>query len=516
MSEQRRDSTGHNPKIFISYRRDDSAGRAGRLYGDLGRHFGADQVFMDVSGIEGGKDFVSVIEEKLAAAKVLIAVIGEQWEKPANTTSQPQDWKIDWVHLEITAALARRIPIIPVLLQDATMPRPEDLPPDLHPLTRLQAVSIRDDRWDFDVARLTRLLKDVAVPGALVLTIAVALVCFVMCLLLYYLANVQLLTKPAVNGRFNIPTAIMGIQEVIIKRPEVDTSAGLLLSHVAESDEEIRIEMAQSKLSQQTVKDLKLDPADSSTFAPITYATSAPEETPISKNPCSTSVEVQLREKKQPDAIHFSQASAGGRDYRELQMKSAGAELVVSMSTNPKSGSDDDNAESDSDGPGCWKHLIDTSDHLSFGAYAVQGIVAADSWITFRFTPALNKTLWEGEGGPLTPFGFGSAKQDKPLGLQAHAVSIQSLKSDDVFEIQSVDGASLLRIDSLAVESNQLRVSVSGEQANVTRNRKDVVGLGERFQRYPFTAWPLVTATLLLFIWLSFLMYRLIRRYPGS
>lgn len=65
--------------VFISYRRDDAEGQAGRLFDDLTRHFGEHSVFMDVAGIEPGRDFRRVIDEQVASCGVLLAVIGKNW-----------------------------------------------------------------------------------------------------------------------------------------------------------------------------------------------------------------------------------------------------------------------------------------------------------------------------------------------------------------------------------------------------------------------------------------------------
>ena len=65
------------PRIFISYRRDDSAGHAGRLYDRLLEHFGQQDVFMDVDTIQPGLDFVEVVQEAVGNCDALIAVIQE-------------------------------------------------------------------------------------------------------------------------------------------------------------------------------------------------------------------------------------------------------------------------------------------------------------------------------------------------------------------------------------------------------------------------------------------------------
>ncbi|MGA8055004.1 MAG: toll/interleukin-1 receptor domain-containing protein, partial [Burkholderiales bacterium] len=65
--------------IFISYRRDDASGQAGRLFDRLKEHFGEDHVFMDVTDLKPGQDFVTEIELALEGSDVMLAVIGPQW-----------------------------------------------------------------------------------------------------------------------------------------------------------------------------------------------------------------------------------------------------------------------------------------------------------------------------------------------------------------------------------------------------------------------------------------------------
>jgi hypothetical protein len=115
--------------IFISYRRDDSSGYAGRLYDKLSNHFGQGQVFMDINTMESGVDFVEVIENAVSSSDVLIAVISKQWLTITdNNGNKRLDNPTDFVRLEIAAALDRNIRVIPVLVQGASMPRTQDLP----------------------------------------------------------------------------------------------------------------------------------------------------------------------------------------------------------------------------------------------------------------------------------------------------------------------------------------------------------------------------------------------------
>ena len=121
--------------IFISYRRDDTEGQSGRLYDDLVRRFGDDAVFMDVAGIEAGRDFRKVIDENVASCGVLLAVIGPTWLDAKDETGVRRlDNAMDFVRLETAAALKRDIPVVPVLVPGARMPKSEQLPDDLKEL----------------------------------------------------------------------------------------------------------------------------------------------------------------------------------------------------------------------------------------------------------------------------------------------------------------------------------------------------------------------------------------------
>lgn len=152
--------------IFISYRRQDTAYIAGRLHDELSRQFGADRIFRDVDTIAPGVDFVKRIDDAVASSDALLAVIGDDWL----TTTDPKgrrriDNPRDWVRLEIVAALKRKILVVPLLVEGATMPKPEELPPSLRSLARYNALELTDGRWDYDTARLIEALKPVVSPS---------------------------------------------------------------------------------------------------------------------------------------------------------------------------------------------------------------------------------------------------------------------------------------------------------------------------------------------------------------
>jgi biotin carboxyl carrier protein len=146
--------------IFMCYRRQDSGGQAGRLYDRLAERFGEDQVFMDIDRIEPGQDFVEVIEKAVGSCWLTLVVIGRDWLTLTDAEGRRRlDAPEDYVRLEIAAALARDIVVIPVLVQDARVPRSTDLPAAIAKLSRRQTVELRDTRWREDVGRLLKVLE---------------------------------------------------------------------------------------------------------------------------------------------------------------------------------------------------------------------------------------------------------------------------------------------------------------------------------------------------------------------
>jgi hypothetical protein len=136
-------------RVFISYRRKDTAGFTHAIYNLLAPEFGPENVFMDVDTIEPGQDFVETLNRAVGICDVLLVLIGPMWldisdESGARRLDNPNDF----VRLEIASALKQNKTVIPVLLQGAIMPQKEDLPADLAPLSRRQAVQIDDHFTD--------------------------------------------------------------------------------------------------------------------------------------------------------------------------------------------------------------------------------------------------------------------------------------------------------------------------------------------------------------------------------
>ena len=141
--------------IFICYRRDDSIAYAGRLHDRLVGQFGKNQVFMDVDTIQPGDDFVEIVERRVSSSSVLIAIIGKSWLSLTDARGNRRlDDPNDYVRREIAAALGQQVRIIPALVGGAQMPRPTDLPEEIAPLARRNAIEISDTAFPASVSKL--------------------------------------------------------------------------------------------------------------------------------------------------------------------------------------------------------------------------------------------------------------------------------------------------------------------------------------------------------------------------
>lgn len=129
---------------FVSYHRADSAPYAGRLFDHLVREFGENEVFFDVDTIAGGADFEREIQEKVQKSRFLLAVIGPRWGKLIRGSSLIG--ARNWVRTEIEAALRAGIPVLPLLIPGARMPRKSELPTTLRAICSLNAIDLRDGR----------------------------------------------------------------------------------------------------------------------------------------------------------------------------------------------------------------------------------------------------------------------------------------------------------------------------------------------------------------------------------
>ena len=148
------------PQIFISYRRDDAAGYARAVGDELARHFGAERVFIDVDDIGAGLAFDDAIRQAVGASRVLLVMMGKRWQgERAGAVPRIFDAG-DFVRLEVAAALAAGLRVIPLLIDGAAMPTEAQLPDDLRPLARRNALEIDNTRFAADIERLVAALRD--------------------------------------------------------------------------------------------------------------------------------------------------------------------------------------------------------------------------------------------------------------------------------------------------------------------------------------------------------------------
>jgi predicted ATPase len=147
-------------RVFLSYRREDSAGHAGRLADHLLDRFGQGSVFVDVESIEAGADFSAEIEGAISDSEAVLVVIGPGWlDAKATSGTRRLDEPADFVRREIEAALASQVRVVPVLVGGASMPTETELPPSIAPLSRRNAVELQDRRWREDVDALIDVLE---------------------------------------------------------------------------------------------------------------------------------------------------------------------------------------------------------------------------------------------------------------------------------------------------------------------------------------------------------------------
>jgi tetratricopeptide (TPR) repeat protein len=148
-------------KIFINYRRDDSISTAGRLHDRLAQTFGRKNLFMDVDHIPAGVDFVEYLQNQVAACDVFLVVIGPNWLDVKDDSGRRRfDNPDDFVTIEIAAALARNIRVIPVLVDGARTPKADKLPDSVKPLVRRNAIEVRNTQFGRDADALANKVRE--------------------------------------------------------------------------------------------------------------------------------------------------------------------------------------------------------------------------------------------------------------------------------------------------------------------------------------------------------------------
>lgn len=154
-------------RVFINYRRRDSQAEANWLHEILSEQFGDDNVFIDTDDIPPGSDFDAVLHRQIDRCDVFLALIGMDWANAADDNGHRRlGSENDYVRLEIRAALARSVPVVPVLIGDTRMPAEIDLPADLQPLRRRHAFTLRIPDFRADAARLIAQLRQARAQSA--------------------------------------------------------------------------------------------------------------------------------------------------------------------------------------------------------------------------------------------------------------------------------------------------------------------------------------------------------------
>lgn len=153
-------------KIFISYRRAGESGYVRGLTERLSSFYGAQNVVRDISVLRSGEEFEGRILSTLSGSAVVIAVMGADWVGRRSLRSPRILSKDDWVRREIEHALASGIPVIPVLVGDAELPKRSQLPASLRGLLSVQAARVRDESWEEDCSKLVSAINEVVKGGA--------------------------------------------------------------------------------------------------------------------------------------------------------------------------------------------------------------------------------------------------------------------------------------------------------------------------------------------------------------
>jgi hypothetical protein len=157
-----------SPKLFLNYRRDDSAGHARSIHGALVRHFGAERIFFDVNSIVAGDLFKDALTVSLRECNVFIATVGPRWLQLLNEKLNKGEH--DYVLMEIETALRLKIPVVPLFLSQGgkmhEIPSAEEVPPSIAPLFSHNLHVVSHERFDRDIEDLVAAIKKQLVERA--------------------------------------------------------------------------------------------------------------------------------------------------------------------------------------------------------------------------------------------------------------------------------------------------------------------------------------------------------------
>lgn len=169
--------------VFINYRRGASNHAvhrlasllAGHLDTPLDRLLGRSRIFIDLRGIGGFSDWLTVLNDEVAGSKVMVSVIGHDWADASHEDGKRRlDKENDFVRSEIEQAIYRYIPVLPVLLDGVSLRPKAKLPTGMHGLLRLQAMPLRTAEFERDAKEIARRIDELIPPPGVSRRVAVA------------------------------------------------------------------------------------------------------------------------------------------------------------------------------------------------------------------------------------------------------------------------------------------------------------------------------------------------------
>lgn len=493
------------PKIFISYRRKDLAGAtvAELLYDAIRKRFGGKQVFMDIGSLRGGDPFREDIASALASCRTLIVVIGPQWLDAADEQGRRRlDDPSDIVRWEILTAIKRGILVIPVLVQGTPLPREEELPDDLKPLSGYQAVVIQRGKMDEYVDDLVRLLRrklrrlEGRVKRVLVVAEA-ALLCVAITLLYFFLAAATPVRLPPAEDGIALPKVSQQFKQELSVEGLTGLGGGgvLILRYDGVAVADLRVDVESGRASDKTLDDLEQSESRwGQEWSHVAYTTepTVRNAAPNLKHSCATVAEVRpAHDTDPPTRIRFFQTTPP-RDasaYREVSLR-ADRELIVTLKI----------VQGEADGPGCSKRLQFGGDpSVRVKGYNVEVYTAHESALTFKFGQRDTK----GVSGRTDFMRFGEPPNDtiEPFTLvvaplRARSVNVRPLDDVDnrgvIFNASTAEDFLLLR--RLSVGPDYLRFKLEGNAYVKTGDESFFSVLKESVTQRPAQAALLLTA----------------------
>lgn len=251
-------------RVFVSYRRSDAGGHAGRLCDDIAERLDDAQVFQDVESIAPGEDFLDAVRRAVASADVVLVAVGPDWATAVGPNggirlAEPDDV----VHLEVATALRSRKRVIPVLVGGASMPAAGTLPDDVAPLVRRQAVTVRPEAWDDDLERLVEVLAPNPAarrPVSRWLAGATVVLVAIVALLVIRDGDEQEASEPTASSTQPGAVAAVGAAGASPSNPSAQEGAAVELPGVARtilhppSDDGIEFQVLETAVAQRSVR----------------------------------------------------------------------------------------------------------------------------------------------------------------------------------------------------------------------------------------------------------------------